>query len=246
MPTMDATSAREIVDRFLEEAALPLSPPIPCPYLPDRVARNQGFLAERLSPEIYVALMHSGFRRSGRYFYRPNCENCQQCIPLRVPVKDFERSKGQRRLWRRNQDLEVRFGPPDFTPAKWNLYSRYLDYQHDTRSDCPDDLFNFLYASPVQSIEFTYLLDGALIGVSIADRSETTLSSVYMYFDPRFADRSLGRYSILWEIDFCRNHDLPYYYLGYYVKDCTKMSYKASIHPHEMLNPDGSWSDGDQ
>ena len=84
-----------------------LSPPVevrlvssgehPCPYLPDRIANNRAFLAERIDPEIYHAFMDAGFRRSGRVVYQPACPTCRACMPIRVPVATFQPSKSQRR-----------------------------------------------------------------------------------------------------------------------------------------------------
>ena len=123
-----------------------------------------------------------------------------------------------------------------------NAHARYLRYQHDgTMSDDFDDLYRFLYCSPVATIEIEYFLQDRLLGVSIADQSSEALSSVYMYFDPDFARRSLGVYSVLREIDYCRETGRPYYYLGFYVKNCSKMDYKARFRPYEMLNADYEW-----
>jgi arginine-tRNA-protein transferase len=104
-----------------------------------------------------------------------------------------------------------------------------------------EEFLSFLYRSPVDTLEFCYFLGRRLIGVSLADACPDLLSSVYMYFDPHYRRRSLGTYSILWEIQYARQRQLSYYYLGFYVGACRKMSYKASFRPFELLGPDGSW-----
>jgi arginine-tRNA-protein transferase len=166
-------------------------------------------------------------------------------VQLRLGIEEFAPSRSQRRVWRANNDVTGRVGSPDLTSEKWQLYRRYLAHQHDgTMSDNYEDLYNFLYRSPVHTIEVCYELSGRLIGVSLADQSRHSLSSVYMYFDPDHAGRSLGTFSMLWEIDYCRRMIIPYYYLGFYVRNCGKMSYKANFRPHQLLAPDHRWIPG--
>jgi arginine-tRNA-protein transferase len=43
-------------------------------------------------------------------------------------------------------------------------------------------------------------------------------------------------------IEECRRRRLDHLYLGYYVRDCRKMSYKAGYRPCEILEPDGRWN----
>lgn len=235
-------ACHKLVDDFLGRHPPPLGSTQECPYLPDRKARHRGFASSQLPAEFYHALMDRGFRRSGKVFYRPACPSCQACIPIRIPVEAFRLSRSQRRVWAANQDVRVEFGEPQLTSEKWRLYVRYLRYQHRTSmGEAYEDLYNFLYDSPVCSVEFCYYLEGDLVGVSVADQSRASLSSVYMYFDPQLKQRSLGTYSILHEIHYCRDAGIPYYYLGFYVEGCGKMSYKAKFGPHEMLAPDGQW-----
>ncbi len=242
MRMMSSPAVQQTVDDFLSTDAIPLGPEFDCPYLPERKAQFRCFLAGELEPEVYHALMDRRFRRSGNLLYQPNCPACSECRQLRVPVADFRQTKSQRRIWRRNRDIRAKVIKPQLDEEKWRLYSRYLKHQHDgTMSDEYDALHSFLFCSPVRSVEFDYYLDDRLIGVSIADRSEYVLSSVYLFFDPDYADRSLGTFSALWELDHCRRSNIQYYYFGFYISDCTKMSYKARFGPHEILSSDNQW-----
>ena len=237
----DATT-RQTVDQFLQCGVVPLGPEFDCPYLPGRRARHRCFCADELNPEVYHALLDRGFRRSGTIFYQPNCPDCNECRQLRLPVAEFQPSKSQRRVKRRNADITVRIDRPRLTDQKHQIYRRYLEFQHDgTMSDSYQSLHTFLYSSPVATLELEYRLGDRLIGVAIADRSADMLSSVYMYFEPAYAARSLGTYSALWEIDYCRQAGIPHYYFGFYIKYCNKMSYKARFQPCEVLNDDGQW-----
>jgi arginyl-tRNA--protein-N-Asp/Glu arginylyltransferase len=219
-----------------------VSPEAPCPYLPGRLARHEVYRADQLEPASYDRLLARGFRRSGRVVYRPRCRGCAECRQIRILVDEFRPSTSQRRVLRRNADLRVKVDRPELDDAKVNLFHRYLDAQHDgSMSRGKESLREFLYDSPTDSFEFQYWLGSRLAGVSIADRVPSGLSSVYMYFDPELSSRSLGTYSVLWEIDYCRREKLPYYYLGYYVAGCTTMNYKARFRPLEVLIGEDRW-----
>jgi arginine-tRNA-protein transferase len=196
---------------------------------------------------LYQELMDAGFRRSGTFFYQPICRGCRQCRPIRVPVGRFAPSKSQRRTWRRNQDLVVAVGAPVPTDEKFDLYTRYLRQRHhNDEAEDPASFVEFLYRSPVRTLEMTYRDGrGRLIGVGICDLCERSLSSVYFYFDPDEARRGPGTFSSLWEIDFARRRSVPYYYLGYWVSQCASMAYKANYRPTELLGDDGVWRSDD-
>lgn len=224
------------------DAMRDVSPETPCPYLPGRLARTEAYLLDNVDAETFGRLLTLGYRRSGRVVYRPRCRGCSECRSTRVLTDAFSLSRSMRRIWRRNAELRVEEGEPTPTDAKFALYGRYLDAQHDqTMSRSFETFRDFLYDSPIETLEFRYFLGERLVGVSIADLWSGGLSSVYMYFDPDFRERSLGTYSVLWEIDYCRRHDLPYYYLGYYVAECESMSYKSRFRPNEILVGPDRW-----
>lgn len=213
-----------------------------CPYLAGREARHEAYLVEGLEPAAYERLLARGFRRSGRVVYRPRCRTCHECRQLRVPVEEFRPTASMRRVVRRNADVCVEAGRPEPSEEKFTLYRRYLDAQHDgTMSRSRESFLDFLYDSPTDSCEFRYRLGERVVGISIADRVPRGLSSVYMYFDPDCAARSLGTFSIVREIEFCRRAGLRFYYLGYFVADSRTMAYKARFSPNEILIGDDRW-----
>lgn len=233
------------LDRLVLELAvrgmLPRSSPHTCPYLPDQQALEEGFVVEKLHSETYHELMNLGFRRSGKVLYRPRCESCSSCIQLRVPVHDFAPSRSQRRVFRKNSDLSIRLAPPHLDEEKQALYTRYLTRQHpdSQQGDDPESLRDFLYSSCVDTVEATYHdAEDRLVAVSLLDVSSRSLSSVYHFFDPEHAKRSLGVHSVLAEIELCKDWGIPYYYLGYWVPGCGSMAYKADYYPHEILVED--------
>ncbi len=214
----------------------------PCPYVPGNTARVELFKAAEFPPELYHDFMNYGFRRSGVYFYRAVCETCSECRPIRVLAREYRPTKSHRRIIRKNEDLELRIAPPKFTKEKLRIYSDYLTSQHGCEADhSADGLKNFLYTSPVRTLEFEYRLRGRLLAVAIADICSRSLSSVYAFYDPDFSSRSLGTFSAIQEIHFCRNHDIQYYYLGFLVSACPSMNYKARFEPHEILDGSFRW-----
>jgi arginine-tRNA-protein transferase len=204
---------------------------------------TRGFATRELAPELYHEFMDRGFRRSGDFFYQPVCRGCRACVPIRIAVPSFLPSKSQRRCLRRDADLKVTCGRPEPTREKYELYRRYQQQWHRADMDHGEVSFiSFLYESPVDTIEFCYRDAAArLIGVGLCDICSHSLSSVYFFHDPAERRRSLGTFSILTEIEHARRAGIPYYYLGYWVKGCRRMNYKAAFRPHELLGPDGDW-----
>lgn len=229
--------AHDADDSVPGELPQSLSEEFPCPYLPGRNARYEVYSAPGLCGDTYERLMACGFRRSGDLVYRPRCRHCAECRQIRVLVGSFHRTRSMRRVWRRNQDVSVeRAAPQDDIDEKHEIYRRYLDHQHDETMNRSREAFNsFLAGARRSTFEFRYRLGNRLVGVSVTDRCPGGLSSVYMYFDPEFARRSLGVFSVLHEVEVCRAESLPYYYLGYLVNGSATMEYKARFRPFELL-----------
>ena len=214
----------------------------PCPYLPGRLSRSEAYWVDHLDPTLYEHLLARGFRRSGRVIFRPRCRGCQECRQLRIPVHQFMPTRSMRRILRRNADVRVEMGTPVATDEKYDVFHRYLDAQHDeTMSRTYDSFLEFLYDSPIESHEFRYHLGKRLIGVGIVDHVVDGLSSVYMYFDPDYAKRSLGTFSVIQEVRHCQRVGLAYYYLGFYVGGSRTMAYKARFRPNEVLVAADRW-----
>jgi len=206
------------------------------------MARHEAYQMERLDAGAYERLMSRGFRRSGTILYRPRCRACNECRQVRVLTRDFAPTASMRRVLRRNADLRVEIESCRFSETKHALYSRYLDAHHDQSMSRDAESFRaFLCESPTRTVEFQYYLGERLVGVSVADRVPKGVSSVYMYFDPDESARSLGTFSVLWEIQYCRDQRLPYYYLGYLVSGCGKMEYKSRFAPYEVLVAEQRW-----
>ena len=228
---------------------LTVLPPHPCPYLPDRTATLRAFATDRLDGELYHRFMDAGFRRSGRMVYQPVCEGCRACVPIRVPVDRFAPDKSQRRCGRRNADLRVTVAPPTATDERFDLYRRYVTQWHGEAAGGAGGedraaFESFLYESPVDTLEFSYRdADGRLLAVGIADVCSRSLSSVYFYFDPDHRARGLGTLGAIHEIGWAASKQVPYYYIGFFVGQCRKMTYKATFRPGELLHGSDVWTD---
>jgi leucyl-tRNA---protein transferase len=218
----------------------------PCSYLPGRQARSQvATPAHLIDSETYSDLVEQGFRRSGLFTYRPQCDACQACQPMRVDAKNFTPDRTQRKTWKRHHDLRSTAAPLHWNPEHFELYQRYQSRRHpgagmdeNTRSQYTQ----FLLTSRVDStlVEFRTPA-GELQIVCLIDVLKSGLSSVYTFFDPD-ARGSLGTYAILWQIEQCKTMKLPWLYLGYWIKESRKMAYKSQFKPHQILH-DGSWSE---
>lgn len=187
-------------------------------------------------------LLAEGDRRSGRLIYRTNCTGCRECRAIRVPVAEFASTASQRRSARRNEDVTVRVGTPDCTETHLDLYNRHKLGRGLSRTGEPlaeESYRRWLVDTCVQTVEIQYLVGDRLIAVSILDVGLEAVSSVYHYFDPEESKRSMGVFSVLWELAWCNINQIKWYYLGYYVRDCAHLNYKANYYPHEVQTDEG-------
>lgn len=212
----------------------------PCGYLENEISQNiivDPYL--ETDGQIYSLLSSYGFRRSGDQIYRPQCEQCQACVPIRVRADDFQASKSQRRVLNKNKDLIGYKASSIDTDECYALYERYIRERHSDGEMYPPSREQFKdFLKPVWGIT-EYLLfrdtDQNLVSVAVTDVFSNGLSAMYSFFDPDQASRSLGIFNVLYQILLCQSRGLPFLYLGYWIKESQKMSYKTQYRPYELF-----------
>jgi len=222
----------------LSALQLYLTGPYQCSYLPDRMARSQvatpSFL---ITPRVYSDLVQRGFRRSGTFTYRPRCDACHACVPVRVDVSGFVPSRSQRRALKRHRNLVASLHTLNDREEYFHLYQRYQAARHndgEMESDSRDQYRSFLLQTHVESRLVEFREDGVLRMVSIIDILSDGISSVYTFYEPD-PHASYGTYGVLWQIELCRKMEHPYLYLGYWIRESRKMAYKSNFTPLQGL-----------
>jgi arginine-tRNA-protein transferase len=215
-----------------------------CPYLPGQTARLPLRMPlTALSADEFDALLADGDRRFGPFLYRTTCPSCDACEPIRVPIGRFQPTRSQARALKKNPDVDVRVLAPEVTRRHLEIYNRHQLERGLSRTSEPIGEAEYrlhLVQSCVETREVRYLVDGRMVALSILDLGRTAASSVYHAFDPDYSARSLGVFSVLKEIALCKERGMKWYYLGLYVKDCRRLSYKAQYYPHERRIA-GAW-----
>ncbi len=211
-----------------------LSAPHPCPYLyqtATTLVLDPNYLVDN---SLFTIMLHAGFRRSGHTLYRPHCRNCNSCKSVRIPAHEFTPNRAQRRTLKRNADLSVTLLRTQFSDEHFDLYKRYQFWRHTgdiMDHDDPELYTQYMVDSPIGTVLFEFRLDEQLVCVSICDMPSDGLSAVYTFFEPELQYRSLGTFSILKQLEYVRQLQLDWLYLGYWIEDCKKMSYKTNFKP---------------
>lgn len=218
-----------------------------CSYLDDRDATTM-FVdpRARVDKRLYSQLTALGFRRSGSHYYRPHCESCNACIPVRIPAARFAPNRNQKRILKANADIQFQLVPVQYREEYYSLYERYIGERHDDGDMYPpsrEQFTSFLIEGAIDSFFLEMrLADDRLIGLAVVDVLDDGLSAIYTLFEPSEERRSLGTLAVLWQIEETRRRHLPQVYLGYWIRECRKMSYKTRFSPLQKLHK-GRWVD---
>jgi arginine-tRNA-protein transferase len=229
---------------MLEQIDLYRTASHPCSYLPGRTAATVLIDPKvQLNPSDYGQLLAQGFRRSGDHIYRPWCRGCKRCVSVRVPVSDFTPARRQRRVAKRNAGVALKIVESRYRDEHFGLYRRYLGARHgdgEMADPKPEDFQGFMVADWADT-QFIELREGpTLLAVAVTDWQPDSLSAVYTFFDPDLSERSLGVLAVLHQIGLAKALGYRWLYLGYWIDECRKMSYKTEYRPIELLEH-GRW-----
>lgn len=218
------------------------APPTECPYLPNRLFVQRYFFGIDGDLDEAAALLGSGWRRFGEFFFRPDCPDCQACRPVRLDAPALVLTPSQRRVWHRNSDVEFRVAPLEFRDEYYRLYENHSRVRFGKATDLED--FRRTYFQPaVPAFVTEYRVGGTLAGLGFCDEGSDCLSSVYFVFHEDFASRSLGIYSVLRECALAVERGRRWYNLGYWVEGNTTMAYKGRFEPRQTMDwSTGRWS----
>jgi leucyl-tRNA---protein transferase len=216
-----------------------------CGYLPNKLAQSLIATPQHLvDAETYSSLIQQGFRRSGNFAYRPHCENCRECIPVRIILQDFIPNRSQKRAYKQHQNLVTTILPVAFYAEHYALYAAYQKARHTNDELNQDDnadendveqYRHFLCETNVESVMVEFRENEQLKMVSVIDLVHDGISAVYTFYETSDAKASLGTFNVLWQIEWAKSLNFPYLYLGYWIKDSKKMAYKQNFMPLEKL-----------
>ncbi len=212
-----------------------------CSYLKDKFCRMQYKYIEHCPSILNEKLVKNGWRRFGNYYSRPQCSTCRECKSLRIDAKNYKFSKNAKRTIRKNENTTFTIQTPTISNEHLEIYEKYHLYMERKKGwkhyEIRPKSYYELYLAGAGKFgkEILYFIDDRLVAVDLVDFLNDGLSSIYFFYDPKYAKYSLGRYSIYMQIQLAKNFNLRWIYLGYYVKDCPSLNYKSRYKPYEIL-----------
>ena len=212
-----------------------------CPYgLPFVATFHQAMMCP-LDQRVMELFLAAGYRRNGNCLYSMHCVDCKACIPIRLDVREFRPNRNQRRVQKKNADLDSRVTGLVQDRENLDLCRRFLERRYPHKNNTAEGYYqSFFLNGIVDSCRIEFRLAGRLVGASIVDIGRNWLNAVYFYYDPDESGRSPGTYNILTLVDLCRQWGIDYIYLGYYIREVAAMSYKTAFNPHALLE-EGQW-----
>ncbi len=215
-----------------------------CPYNQPYLATFYQGVSGPLSGRAMELFLAAGYRRNGNYLYTMHCAKCRGCIPIRLHPKTFRPNRNQRRVLKKNSDVDVEVGPLRTSTESLDLCEGFLQSRYPHKNNTAKGYYSGFFLNTITStVEFRYRIQGRLIGNGIVDIGENWMNAVYFFFDENEAYRSPGTYNILTMIDYCLQKEIDYLYLGYYITNVPAMSYKERFRPYYIL-VDSRWQRG--
>ena len=209
-----------------------------CAYIDGNVEQRLALdLTE--NPQAHDKLAMAGFRRVENWAYKPVCQKCQACMPIRIDCDSFISGRNLSRIYKSNQDLTRIVSTKQVNQDHYILFQEYLTNRHEDGQMAAmsfQEFSNMIHNSPIETFLVEYRdVTGELIACIMVDVQEDGLSAVYSFFDPLSAGRSLGTFMILDLIEMTKEMQKRYLYLGFYIAQSRKMAYKARFSPSEVF-----------
>ena len=212
-----------------------------CSYFDEKLSDIRYKYIYSCTIDKYQPMLERGWRRFGRMHFVPECRSCTKCVSMRIDVNNYKFSKSEKRVISKNQDTKLYIRPPSVTMEHLSLYDKYHKFMNDKKDwpyspiDVDDYVRSYDESSENFAKEFLYMRDDKLIGVALVDILPEAISAIYCYYDHDYSEFSIGKFSILAQIKIAKELNIPYIYLGYWIKDHFSMGYKEKYSPFEIL-----------
>ncbi len=212
-----------------------------CSYFDNEISDIRYRYLHTCSEEDYQNMLEHGWRRFGKMHFVPECKNCNKCVSMRIDVKNYKFSRSEKRVFRKNLDTKLYIQEPSLTLDHLDLYDKYHFHMNEKKGwsyspiDPEEYDRSYIQGKSSYTKEFLFVRDKKLIGVSLVDILENSMSAIYSFYDHEYEKFSIGKFSILAQIKIAKELDIPYVYLGYWIKDHFSMGYKQSYKPFEIL-----------
>ena len=212
-----------------------------CSYFDDKLCDIRYKYMEHCSSDEQMAMLERGWRRFGNMHFVPECKECTMCQTIRIDVAKFKFTKSHKRIFNKNKDTQIYVQKPTVTLEHLDLFNKYhehMQYKKEWSENIIDvEEYHNSYVNGAHNFgkEILYFRDDKLVAVALSDILSGGISAVYCYYDHDYEQLSLGKYSILAQISIAKQNNIPYLYLGYWIKDHYSMGYKEAYKPFEVL-----------
>lgn len=212
-----------------------------CSYLDNKEQTTHYKIINACSPYTTQELIERGYRRFGKMYFRPICADCNECQSIKIDVENYTFSKSEKRVIKKAKDISVYIQTPSLTKYHLELFDKYHEFMSERKGwnfqeTSADHYYNsFVSGHEEYGKEVLYFDGEQLIGVDLIDMLEDGISSIYFYYDPDYSHLSLGKLSLLRQIQFAQRSNKQWIYLGYYVEGCPSLDYKADYKPYVTL-----------
>jgi len=213
-----------------------------CAYIPTNKVRMNYKYVSRANKRFTTAVIARGWRRFGKYFFHPVCHGCSECKSIKIDAQNYHYTKSQKKSIKRNADTQIIVQKPSLSQAHIDLYNKYHEFKHQKDNWSHRNISqkeyheNFVDGAFDFGKEVLYIKDNKLIGVDLIDVLDDGISSIYFYYDPDYANLSLGTYSLLYQVKLANILELRWIYLGYWVDGCKAFAYKTNFKPQKILD----------